>query len=141
VHLRHTLPIMALTALGACTPRPAPVAAGPDLNVGIASVCTPSDPKLVPGAVSEATITMSNEGGWCAVRVAENGHPYALGLLPGRPEHGRALIRKAGEQTFLDYVPAAGYTGPDSFTVKLRSATPGEADPSVHVTVMVQPKS
>ncbi len=138
MHLRHALPIVALSALAACTPHPAPVVAGPDLNIGIARICKPSTPKLVSGAVSEATITMSNEGGWCAVRVAEDNHPYLLGLLPGRPMHGRVLIRKAGDQTFLDYLPAKGYTGPDSFTTKLRPTVTGQPDTSIHVTVMVE---
>ena len=139
--LRPILPLAAAVLLAGCVKPPVAGPAGPNLNVGIASVCKPSEPKLAAGATAQATLQMNNDGGWCAIRVADAGQPFLLGLLPGRPDHGRVLIRTAGEQTFLDYVPKTGYAGPDSFTVTLRPHKLGEADSTVHVTVTVLPKS
>ena len=141
MHLRPILPFAAVALLAGCVKPPVAGPAGPDLNIGIASVCKPSQPKLVPGATAEATMQMNNDGGWCAIRVADAGHPFLVGLLRGRPEHGRVHIRTAGQQTFLDYKPIAGYAGPDSFIAVLRPHAAGQADSTVHVTVTVVPKS
>ena len=139
--LRHALPLTAAMLLAACAQRQAATAPppGPDLNAGIASVCQPSKPALTPGAVAQAEMRM-NDSGWCAVRVADAGQPFAVGLVQDRPLHGRVLIRAAGEQTFLDYQPAPGYSGPDSFVAVLRPHGAG-ADSTVHVTVVVVPKT
>ena len=141
MNLRHALPVAAVLLLAACAPKPQPVVAGPDLNVGIASVCKPSSPTLVPGAVAQAEMQMNNDGGWCAIRVADAKAPFLVGLVHDRPAHGRVLVRAAGDQTFLDYVPAPGYAGPDSFTAILRPHEAGQADSTVHVTVAVMPKT
>ncbi len=141
--LRHALPFAAALLLAACVQKPAapPPVAGPNLNEGIASVCEPSHPTLVPGTVAQAEMKMNNDGGWCAVRVADAGKPFAVGLVHDRPSHGRVLIRMAGDQTFLDYLPASGYSGPDSFTTILRPHEAGQGDSTVHVTVAVVPKT
>lgn len=144
--LRHTIlrQVLALSAallLGACMEQVAIAPAGPNLDEGIASVCKPSSPTLVPGAVAQAQIQMGNDGGWCAIRVADAGQPFLVPLVHERPAHGRVLLRTAGNQTFLDYLPAPGYSGPDSFTAILRPHAHGEKDSTVHVTVMVAPKA
>ena len=138
--LRHAMPVAAALLLAACAQKQVAAPSGPNVNEGIASVCKPSNPTLVPGAVSQAEMQMNNDGGWCAVRVEDNGKPFFIGLVPDRPLHGRVVIRTAGDQTFLDYVPAAGYSGPDAFTAKLRPRDKGQADSTVHVTVVVMPK-
>ena len=143
MNLRHALPFAAALLLTACVQQPAapPPVAGPNLDEGIASVCKPSHPTLVPGTVAQAEMQMTDDGGWCAVRVADVGKPFVVGLVHDRPSHGRVLIRAAGDQTFLDYLPAPGYTGPDSFTAILRPHEAGQADSTVHVTVVVVPKT
>jgi hypothetical protein len=142
VNLRHATPVAAALLLAACVQQPqvAIAPAGPNLNAGIAAACAPTEPKLVPGATAQAEMRMDNDGGWCAVRVADMGAPFKFGLVKSRPAHGRVVIRPAGSQTFLDYVPAAGYTGPDSFTVALAARQAGQADSTVHVTVQVAQK-
>lgn len=143
MNLRHALPFASALLLTACVQKPAapPPAAGPNVNEGMASVCKPSSPTLAPGAVAQAQMQMNDDGGWCAIRVADAGRPFVVGLVLDRPVHGRVLIRTAGDQTFLDYVPAPGYTGPDSFTAKLRPHEQGQEDSTVHVTVDVVPKT
>ena len=138
--LRHAMPLAAALLLAACAQKQVAAPPGPNLNEGIASVCKPSNPVLVPGAVSQAEIQMNNDGGWCAIRVTDNGKPFLLGLVRDRPLHGRVVIRTAGDQTFLDYVPAPGYSGPDAFIAVLRPHEAGQADSIVHVTVVVIPK-
>jgi hypothetical protein len=139
--LRPALSLAAALLLAACMQQAAAPPAGPNLNEGIAAVCNPSTPTLVPGAVAQAQIQVGNDGGWCAVRVADMGQPFVVGLVHDRPAHGRVVIRTAGDQTFLDYVPAPGYSGPDSFTAILRPHAEGEKDSTVHVTVTVAPKA
>ena len=140
--LRHAMPLAAALLLAACAQKQVATAPpGPNLNEGIASVCKPSNPTLVPGAVAQAEMQMNNDGGWCAVRVADAGQPFLVGLVHDRPLHGRVVIRTAGDQTFLDYVPATGYSGPDAFTAVLRPHGAGQADSTVHVTVVVAPRA
>ena len=139
--LRPILPLSAMLLLAACVQQQAAAPAGPNLNEGIAAVCTPTTPTLVPGAIAQAEIRMGNDGGWCAIRVADAGQPFVVGLVHDRPAHGRVLVRTAGNQTFLDYLPAAGYSGPDSFTAILRPHEQGQKDSTVHVTVLVAPKA
>lgn len=139
--LRYALPLSATLLLGACMTKQAAAPAGPNVNEGIAAVCNPSTPTLVPGAIAQAQIQMGNDGGWCAVRVADAGQPFVVGLVHDRPAHGRVLVRAAGNQTFLDYLPASGYSGPDSFTAILRPHEQGAKDSTVHVTVVVAPKA
>ncbi len=143
MNLRHALPFAAAFLLAACVQKPVapPPVAGPNVNEGMASACKPSTPILEPGAVAQAEIQMDDDGGWCAVRVADMGRPFLVGLVHERPAHGRVLVRTAGDQTFLDYLPGPGYTGPDSFTTILRPHEPGQADSTVHVTVVVVPKT
>ena len=105
---------------------------------GIARSCTASPVDIAAAANVTATMQTSNEGGWCAIRVAErDGQPFATGLVRARPEHGRIVIEKAGTQTRVQYYPTAGYTGADTFTVALRSRVTGAADAMVKVNVTV----
>lgn len=100
--------------------------------VGGAKQCTASKPELKPGQQASATMQVANDGGWCAVRVALDEHPYAAGLLTTPAEHGKVFIHPVGDATRIDYTPAPGYAGPDAFVVQL---IPG--DPSLRVAVTV----
>ena len=43
---------------------------------------------------------------------------------PPRPQHGKVLIHTVGNDTRIDYTPAARYAGADAFSVRLM---PGDA--------------
>jgi hypothetical protein len=114
-------------------------AAGSKLRVyaadlaGAAKLC--DVPKVDPlaGGGSEAPIKMSNDGGWCAIRVHQDGpKPFDAGLLTTRPNHGDVLIHEVGDDTRIDYTPDRGFAGKDAFVVKL---LPGNAIIQVGVTV------
>ena len=108
-----------------------------NMNEGVAKSCTASAIEPSSSGVAAASITMSNDG-WCAVRTTEkDGQPYLLGLVKTRPEHGRVLIQKAGSQTRIEYTADNRHTGPDRFTVALRSRTSNVPDMTVQVTVAV----
>ncbi len=127
--------LVALVAQG-CAPNKPPVQdAGPNvLDEGRAKACTPS--AVEAGA---ATIAMSNDG-WCGITLSEaDGRPFSYGLVRSRPAHGRVYVQPYGTQTRIEYTPGPGFSGTDSFTVALRSRTPGVADPVVRVAVNVAP--
>jgi hypothetical protein len=107
-----------------------------DLQGGAAS-CTVSKPTLAPGAEAPVTMTVANDGGWCAVAVSQDGPaPFAAGLLTLRPTHGNLLIHGVGDQTRIDYTPERGFTGSDAFAVRL---IPGDA--VIRAAVSVTPGS
>ena len=105
---------------------------------GIAKNCVASAVDPAAGQTAAATMTVGNDGGWCAVRVAEkDGRPFVTGLVRVRPEHGRIVIEKSGNRTLVQYFPAPGYTGADTFTAALRSRTAGAPDLTLKVAVTV----
>ena len=122
-------------ALAACTPPPP---AGPATRLyavdlaGAAKLCQAAKPNLAAGRETATTLTVGNDGGWCAITVADGGQPYGVGLLTARPAHGHVYVHTVGDATRIDYTPLPGYAGPDSFTVKL---VPGDAALRVAVTV------
>jgi hypothetical protein len=100
---------------------------------GAAKLC--DAPGITPSgnAVTDATINVGNDGGWCGLRVRQGGaRPFDAGLLVARPEHGSVLIHEVGDDTRIDYTPDRRFAGTDSFTVKL---IPGEERIKVAVTV------
>ena len=100
---------------------------------GAAKVC--NVPKIDPagGATTDASVKMSNEGGWCGLTVHQDGpRPFGAGLLTTRATHGTVTVHSVGDDTRLDYTPDRGFTGSDSFAVKL---IPGNA--TVRVAVLV----
>jgi hypothetical protein len=103
---------------------------------GFAKSCTaPKDLKLTAGQTTPAAISVGNDGGWCAISVAQSGpSPYAAGLLRKGAEHGTVYIHAVGDFTRIDYTPDRGYTGPDSYQVAF---LPGQ--PTLDVTVSVTP--
>ena len=64
--------------------------------------------------------------------MANRGRPFDTGLLTGRPDNGKVLVRRVGDTTRIDYTPNARFTGTDSFAVKL---IPGDSVVKVAVTV------
>ena len=115
------------------------VLTGPTLRVyaadlaGGAKLC--DAPKLQPaaGGGSEAPLIVANDGGWCGIRVHQQGpKPFDAGLLTTRPNHGTVLIHEVGDDTRIDYTPDRGFAGNDAFVVKL---IPGNATIDVGVTV------
>jgi hypothetical protein len=112
--------------LQGCAPKSA--APGPRLFAvdlaGAAKTCKVSQVTPVAGQQTVVTMTVGNDGGWCAIAVANNGKPYDAGLLTTEPEHGKVLIHSVGNDTRIDYTPAPGYAGVDSFTVSLVPGKP-----------------
>jgi hypothetical protein len=100
---------------------------------GAARSCDATKPQITDGGTAEAQIKMGNDGGWCAITVARGGKPFDSSLVTARPTHGKVLVHKVGDTTRIDYTPDRGYTGTDSFGVRL---IPG--DPTLRVAVTVQ---
>jgi hypothetical protein len=128
------------TLLQACGHNAATGPAGSTLRVyaadltGGAKTCTV--PKIVPvnDKTTEAPMKLANDGGWCGLPVHQDGpKPFASGLLTARPAHGNVLVHEVGDDTRIDYTPDHGFTGADSFSVKL---IPGDA--TIHVAVTVE---
>lgn len=138
----HPAAWLALAVTGAlvqgCTPPPpAPAPTGrvfaADLAGGARSCTAPKNLKLENGRETPATVTVGNDGGWCAITVSLPGpRPYSAGLLVGRPAHGKVYVHTVGDETRIDYTPDRGYAGPDSFAVSL---IPG--GPVIRATVAV----
>jgi hypothetical protein len=138
---RAAWPLAALAAaalLQACnTPRQ--TASGTRLYAndlaGGARLCTVPDVSVTAGKESAVPMIVGNDGGWCGVTVAQGGRPFAAGLLATRPSHGKVYVHPVGDATRIDYTPDVGFTGSDSFVVRL---VPG--DGSVRVAVTVEAK-
>ena len=97
-------------------------------------------PKITPaaGQTTEAAIKLVNDGGWCGLPVHQEGpKPYEAGLLITRPAHGTVLIHEVGDDTRIDYTPDHGFSGTDSYQVKL---IPGDGTIHAAVTVSVPAK-
>ena len=90
---------------------------------GAAKVCTAPPVTPAAGHTTDAAIKLGNDGGWCAITVNNNGRPFEAGLLAAEPEHGKVLIHTVGNDTRIDYTPAAQYAGADAFTVRLCRVT------------------
>ncbi len=140
-HIARTTLFLTAVLLAGCSSQQQAGQAGSKLRVyatdmaGGAKICVA--PKIVPSpaATTEVTMGLSNDGGWCGVRVDQDGaKPFDAGLLTARPAHGSVTIHSVGDDTRIDYTPDRGFSGNDSFRVKL---IPGNE--TVHVTVAVSP--
>jgi hypothetical protein len=127
-----------LGGLAACAEQAAPAASTRRVFLvdtqGQARTCTvPQRVALTPGQQAEAAMTVSNEGGWCGITVAQAGpRPYDAGMLVQRPQRGRVHVRRVGDVTRVDYIPDAGASGTDAFTVRM---APGNAALQVNVAI------
>ncbi len=101
---------------------------------GAAKTCTVPPVTPAPGSSTDVAMKLGNDGGWCAITVNNNGKPFEAGLLVTPPAHGKPLIHTVGNDTRIDYTPAARYVGADAFAVRL---IPGDA--TLRVTVTVTP--
>lgn len=128
---------LALTALlsAACSqiPPPAPPARLYAIDqAGGAKSCIAASTQLIDGKNASVPMSVGNDGGWCGITLVRADGPYSAGLLTARPAHGRVYIHTVGSVTRIDYTPATGYSGTDSFAVKM---VPGDAVANVSVTV------
>lgn len=92
-------------------------------------------PRVTPanGQTVDAAMKVGNDGGWCGLSVHQDGpKPFDAGLLVGRPARGTVLIHEVGDDSRIDYTPDRGFSGPDSFSVRL---VPGDATIRIAVTV------
>jgi hypothetical protein len=117
--------------------QPEAAASGPRMYAadmtGGARSCVAPKLSLTDGKPTDAAMTVGNDGGWCAINVAQaGGKPYDAGLLSQVPQHGKVLIHVVGDVTRIDYTPDPAYAGADSFAVTL---IPG--DPVLHAAVTV----
>jgi hypothetical protein len=134
--------LLTCTLLQACGPNAAP--AGSRLRVfaadmmGAAQTCEAHEIAPAAGQTIEGAMKLSNDGGWCGLLAHQEGpKPFEAGLLAARPGHGSVLIHEVGDNTRIDYTPDRGFSGTDSFAVKL---IPGDAKVIVAVTVTAPAK-
>jgi hypothetical protein len=130
---------LSVLLLNGCTQPPVPVVSTTRLYAidqqGAANTCTASTVKLSEGKPATATLSVANDGGWCAITVSAPGDkPYAAGLLMTEPAHGTVYVHTVGDATRIDYTPDHGFSGADSFLVKL---LPGS--PTIQVAATVEP--
>ncbi len=121
-----------------CTPTPnlvetAPPA--PDLYGRMrAAVCRVTPISLKDGGESTTTMTVVNDGGYCAIALSDSaGKPFEVGLVTAAPQRGKPLVHTVGAMTDVDYTPNPNFIGSDSFVVRLRTA---KVDSLLHVTVI-----
>jgi hypothetical protein len=125
--------------LAGCSPNPNAGPGGSRLRTyaadvtGGAKVCEAPNLSPAAGQTTEAAIKVANDGGWCGLVLHQDGpKPYDAGLLTARAAHGNVTIHRVGDDTRIDYTPDRGFTGSDSFAVKL---IPG--DGTIHAAVTV----
>jgi hypothetical protein len=101
---------------------------------GGAKVCEVARVSPVDGQTVDGTMKIGNDNGWCGLPLRQSAaRPFDAGLLTARPAHGSVLIHQVGDDTRIDYTPDRGFTGSDSFTVKL---IPGDAVVRMSVTII-----
>jgi hypothetical protein len=114
--------IVALLAQG-CAPQQqaAAPAQEPYDEAGHAAHCdvAPNPLPISGTAPADVKMTVGNDGGWCAVRL---GSLARVAVLRTAPEHGTVYFRNVAsrELTRLQYTPATGYSGTDSFVFQLQ---------------------
>ena len=136
--LKLTAPLAAVLALSACAPKPPVLQASDPRNDGLAKVCTPTNPDTSKPGPYTAAMAMSNDG-WCGVSAVDrSGKPFSFALVHVRPSHGRVFNQEVANVLRIEYTPDAGYSGPDSFTVTLRSSQAGAEDVPLAVSVNVE---
>ena len=133
---QHTTLILTFATVGVLLQGCGPKFSGPGTRLfeadfkGAAKSCDSPKATTTPGRITESTMKVGSDGGWCGLSTSNGGRPFDTERLTARPEHGKVYVHRVGNDTRMDYTPDAGYAGADSFTVQL---LPGEA--SVHVAV------
>ena len=123
MHARTILvPCLAALALAACAQKQAaPLGArnptySADLT-GKAPNCTAPEVQITQGQDATGTIATGG-GGWCGIAVTLGGNALTAALLAQAPRSGHVYVHTVGDVTRVDYTPAAGAVGADSFAVK-----------------------
>jgi hypothetical protein len=133
--------VVTASMLQGCAPPATPVSTTRlyyiDQQGGAAS-CQVAPVTLADGKEAAGTISVANDGGWCAISVAAGNRPYAAGLLTQPPAHGKVYVHTVGDATRIDYTPDVGFTGADTYVVKF---LPGAPTLRVAVTVTPGPAS
>ena len=99
---------------------------------GGARKCEAPAPDLRDGQPTDVAMKVANDGGWCGVMAQRGGRAFDSGLLTTRPANGKVVMNRVGDATRVAYTPTKGFTGTDSFAVKL---IPGDSVVRVAVTV------
>ncbi len=117
-------------------------------EVAIAGAATPRDAFK---DTREARMTVGGSG-WCgwAVRLVDQNdiqYPWDRALVARAPAHGEVRVVQDGQVAHIEYRPAPGYLGADSFAVELApglaprrasvevvAPTPGPAAPETVIT-------
>jgi hypothetical protein len=124
--------------LQACTHEPAPAASGARVYAadvtGKAKTCEVAKVNPAEGQTVETVMKLDDSRGWCGLPLRQpDAKPYDAGLLLERPAHGSVVIHQVGDDTRVDYTPDRGFTGSDSFVVKM---IPGNAMVRISVSVV-----
>ncbi len=134
--------VASVAGLQGCAEKPAAATARRPVyafdQTGAARHCTVPLVKPVADRETGATISLENDGGWCAFSVQQDRAAYTTGLVTTRPQHGKVFVHSVGDETRIDYTPMPGFAGTDSFTVKL---LPGDAAVAVAATVTPSPQA
>jgi hypothetical protein len=101
-----------------------------------AAVCTTSPVKLPASGRVNASMTLSNDGGYCLLDVAQSdgSGQFASFLVTRVPAHGSPLLYNYNGQSRITYTPTGGYLGPDTMSVEL---VPGAGRPRVSIDVAI----
>jgi len=111
----------------------------PHLGPPPAATCTVAPFHVADGGTAAISMTVSNDGGYCAATLTTAaGAPFDAPLEPQTPAHGTAAVVQYNHKTSVEYVATPGYVGHDSFTAELIiKGQPGYT--TLNVTVDVQP--
>lgn len=127
-----------------CQKPPAPVAEAPPplpphLGPPPAAICNVAPFKVADGGTTPVSMTISNDGGYCAASLtAASGQPFDAGLVPAKPLHGDETVVRYNQKTSIEYAAKRGYAGHDGFTVHLIiKGQPGYT--TLNVGIDVQP--
>jgi hypothetical protein len=141
IRLALSATLVGVASLQGCAPKPGIVeeaAPSPDLYGRVpARACEVTPIVLHDGGESTTTMTVTNDGGFCAAALSDqSGRPFEVGLVTAPPTHGKPLIHTVGNKTDIDYTPTRGFVGNDSFIIRLRTT---KVDSLLHLTVVVTP--
>jgi hypothetical protein len=128
--------------LAGCQQPPPPVVVAPPpplpphLGPPPAALCTVAPFKVADGGTADVSMTLSNDGGYCAAQLtASDGQPFDAGLVPARPPHGKETVIHYNHKTSIEYIAEPGYVGPDGFTVKLIHGAGAYTTLNIHIDV------
>jgi len=130
--------LMTGVLLQGCSREPVPVASRARVYsadvTGKAKACEVAKVAPADGQTVETIMKLDDSRGWCGLPLRQSdAKPFDAGLLVERPAHGSVVIHQVGDDTRVDYTPDRGFTGSDSFVVKM---LPGNAVVRISVNVV-----